>query len=200
MIKVIVFDLGGVIVDYDHGIIAKKLSYISSKTEEEMYDYIFTSGIEQQYDTGKISSEEFYNFAIDYLKIDMFFESFSKIWSEIFFEKPEMNDFIAGIESQKYKKLILSNTNELHFEYCMNHYPILKSFDQYFLSYKLGMRKPNLNIYEYLIRNSSYNPNEILFIDDKKENITTASKMGIKTIQYTTHLLFLEEMKKIVPS
>jgi putative hydrolase of the HAD superfamily len=165
-----------------------------------MYDYIFKSGIEKLYDTGKISSEEFYHSAIDFLKIDMSFENFSKIWNEIFFEKPEMNDFIASIDSNKYKKFILSNTNELHFEYCMNHYPIMKSFDGYFLSYKLGMRKPELNIYEHLIKNFSCKPEEILFIDDKNENVMVASKIGIKTIEYTSHSFFLMEIEKILLS
>ena len=200
MIKVIVFDLGAVVVDFDHTIISKKLSDISSKTEEEMYEHIFKSGIEQLYDTGKISSQEFYKSAIDFLKIDISFESFAKIWNEIFFEKPEMNHFISNIDTQKYKKFLLSNTNELHFEYCMNNYPILKSFDKYFLSYKLGMRKPNLDIYEYLIKNSPCNPEEILFIDDKKENVSAASQLGIKTIHYTSHLSFLEKMKEIIES
>ena len=199
MIKVIVFDLGGVVLDYDHRITSKKLSDISSKTEEEMYEYIFKSGIEKLYDTGKISSEEFYKSAKDYLKIDISFEAFSEIWSDIFFEKPEMNDFITNIDSNTYKKFVLSNTNELHFEYCMNHYPIMKSFDEYFVSYKLGMIKPNLSIYEHLIKNSFCKPEEILFIDDKKENVTVASQVGIKTIEYKSHPFFLEEIKKYYP-
>ena len=155
-IKVIVFDLGKVVVDFDHRITSRKLSDISSKSEEEMYDYIFKSGIEKLYDTGKISSEEFYKTAKDYLKINISFEEFSNIWSEIFFEKPEMNDFIAGIDSKKYKKFLLSNTNELHFEYCMKHYPVMKNFDEIFLSYRLGMIKPSQGIYEHLIKNSFY--------------------------------------------
>jgi len=198
MIKVIVFDLGAVVIDFDHTIILKKLSEISLKTAEEMYAHIVKSRIEQLYDTGKISSQEFYNAVINFLNIDISFENFSKIWNEIFFEKPEMNHFIESIDSKKYKKFILSNTNELHFEYCMKNYPIIKKFDKYFLSYKIGMIKPNLDIYEHLIKNSSCKPEEIIFIDDKKENVSAASQLGIKTIHYTDHSAFIEEIGKML--
>jgi glucose-1-phosphatase len=197
MIKTIVFDLGGVILDFSHKIIANKLSNISVRNETEIFDFIFKSGIEKLYDTGKISSQEFYKEVKVFLNSDISYETFSVIWQEIFYEKPEMTEFLRLLKKNNYQIVLLSNTNELHFNYCLNKYPILNIFDKYFLSYQLGFRKPDSEIFNRLILELNNKTEELLFIDDVVENITAANHFGINTIHYVSHDYFLQKMREL---
>jgi len=195
MNKKIVFDLGGVILDFDHTIITKKLSKISSFQELEIFEFIFKSGLEKDYDTGKISSIFFYEKIIDYLKVKLSYEEFFSIWNNIFFEKYEISEFIKQIY-KNYDIYLLSNTNKEHFNYCLKQFPILKNFKKYFLSYEIGFRKPDKRIFLYMIDELKVLPNEILFIDDIEENIISAKEIGIKTIHFKDYNQFYIEFSK----
>jgi len=195
MIKKCVFDLGGVILNFDHTIITKKLSKISGLQESEIFEFIFKSGLEKDYDTGKISSQYFYEKIIIFLKVKLNYEDFFSIWNKIFFDKYEINEFIQNIY-QKYDIYLLSNTNEEHFNYCLKQFPILKNFKKHFLSYEIGCRKPDKRIFLYMIDELNVLPNEILFIDDIEENIISAKEIGIKTIHFKNYNQFIKEFSK----
>jgi putative hydrolase of the HAD superfamily len=53
-------------------------------------------------------------------------------------------------------------------------------FEKVYYSYELGMRKPDVNIFKYLIHKHDLNPNRTLFVDDKKENTDAAASVGIE--------------------
>ncbi|MDI6703506.1 MAG: hypothetical protein QME40_02375, partial [bacterium] len=76
MIEVIIFDLGGVILNFDHHIICRRLSKISKYEEHEVYDFIFASGLENSYNEGKITSLEFFDTICKKLDLDITFHNF----------------------------------------------------------------------------------------------------------------------------
>ncbi len=168
MIKTLAFDLGGVIVDFTHRSITQKFSDISGLSDSEIFDFIFNSGIEKLYDTGKISTAEFYEKVKTFLKTGMSFEEFRKIWTEIFYEKPEISLLIKQLSLHN-NLVLISNTNDLHFPYCYENFPVLKYFNQFFLSYKMGIRKPSELIFRRVIEELGIGAGEILFIDDIEE-------------------------------
>jgi len=181
MSKVIAFDLGGVILDFTHRNITSKFSNISGKCEPEIFDFIFNSGLEKDYDTGKISTQQFFEKIKSFLEVEISLAQFSKFWTEIFSEKPGMRSLLNNLKRMDNKITLLSNTNELHFSYCMKTFPFLTIFDEYFVSYKMGVRKPSAEIFRMMKEKLN---DDFIFIDDLKENADAAAREGIISIHF----------------
>ena len=92
---------------------------------------------------------------------------------------------------------MLSNTDHLHMDFLQKKFPIVNSFRNKILSYKVGYSKPELEIYEFMIDKYNLEPGECFFIDDIEENITEAGKFGITTHLYSNHSNLLKEFKLI---
>ncbi|MBR3628547.1 MAG: HAD family phosphatase [Elusimicrobia bacterium] len=197
--KVIVFDLGKVIFDYDVNIISNSLSeYSSEKILFNNMESFMISNIDLfvKYEKGLIFSIDFYNKMVDLLSLkNLSFEKFSDIWNEIFTPINDVIDLIFLL-SDKYEISLLSNTNELHFDYLYNKYSnILNKFKNLHLSYKMKMRKPDKEIYENIIKFYNVKPENIFFTDDNQNNVNAAQKAGIKAFSFENSSKLKKDLK-----
>jgi glucose-1-phosphatase len=182
-IRLVIFDIGRVILDFDHMITCRKLAQYSKKDEKYIYDYIFKSEFLNEYEKGKIASLDMFEIISDKLGLDIPFEKFKKIWGNIFSLKEGIDDLIRRVKKAA-KIAVLSNTDEMHFDFIMDSVEIMKEFDWLFLSHKIGFRKPDKEIFEYITSITGFAPNEIIFIDDIEEFVVAARKYGIKGILF----------------
>lgn len=185
--ELIIFDLGNVLINYDHRITCHKLSDISKHkhSTEEIYDFLFSQhGFARQYDAGKITSQEFFKTIIDRFGFSLTFEEFVPIWNNIFNENKVVSQLVAKVKN-KYKVYLISNTNELHFNYLRRRFSVLNQFDKIFASYAVGLRKPHPGIFELALKTALVKGQKTIFIDDAPEHIEAAAKLGIKTILFT---------------
>jgi len=183
MIKTLIFDFGDVFINLNKAATAiafKKLGITSFSEEMQR--------INKGYETGRISSSEFINFyAKKFPNITK--KQISSSWNSIILDFPEYRlQFIEALsEKKEYKLLLLSNTNELHIEKVIEsmsevRYNRFKNcFDAFYLSHKIHFRKPNSDIFEFILKNHNLNPNECFFVDDTEEHINTAKKIGFHT-------------------
>lgn len=195
-IKVFLFDLGNVILPFDHYISAKKISKYTEKSPEDIYNIFFDSPVTNQFEEGKISPFKFYNC----LKATLFlnnldYKGFVSIWSDIFKEDRKMLQLIK-ILKRKFKVFIISNINELHFKYIKEKFSIINEVDGVILSFKVGVRKPDSKIYQVGIKYAKCLPEEIIYIDDRLELIEEAKELGLNCIHYTGYRLLIKELKK----
>ena len=186
--KVLVFDLGRVVFDYD-----------LNKLCESLYKYSVKSGLFNnvdsliyankallfKYEKGQISSVDFYKKIINILSLkNLSFEEFSFIWNDIFTPIKKTIELINSL-SKKYDLAILSNTNQLHFDYLYKKYSdFFMNFKKFHLSYLMNTRKPETEIYKQVIRIHKVQPENIFFTDDNFENICSAMLVGIKAFQF----------------
>jgi HAD superfamily hydrolase (TIGR01509 family) len=182
-IKTIIFDLGKVIVNFDHFIICGKLAENSPFPADKIYEKIFTSGLEEQFDMGIISPDSFFEAASSKLELHMSEEMFREIWENIFSLNTDIEPLIYALK-KKYRLLCLSNTNQWHFEFCMQHFSVLKNFDSFILSYETGQKKPDKLIYSRLLEQADALPQECVYIDDIKEFVEVAEEIGIHGIHF----------------
>ncbi|MFI1772169.1 HAD family hydrolase [Thalassobellus citreus] len=182
MIKTIIFDFGNVFINLDiDGTLKRMFETLKIDAfSEEMI--AFNSFYEQ----GLISTEEF---------IDFYSENFPKLskeelidlWNFILKDFPKHRlDFLKTLKaSNKYKLILLSNTNELHINWIKDNvsfYDDFKNcFNTFYLSQEIHLRKPNKDIFEFVLNENNLKANECLFIDDNKDNINTADTLKIKT-------------------
>jgi putative hydrolase of the HAD superfamily len=181
MIKTIIFDFGDVFLTLDKSATDKHLkAHGISELDEKLIS------INKSYEKGLISSEEFIQYYTQRFK-GLSEEDFKTAWNSILIEFP--NDRLEFLKQLKatgsYQLILLSNTNELHINWVKEHIKIFEEFrscfDQFYLSHEIHLRKPNADIFNFVLKENNLNPKETLFVDDTLEHTLTAKKLGIQT-------------------
>lgn len=180
-IKAIIFDLGNVLIDFDHRLAAEKLCKFTDKTVEEMFDLFFDSELTALFEEGKISGLQFFSRVKEMLNLRLGYDEFVPIWNQIFFftEKNLTVYNLACNLKNRYKIALLSNINILHFEYVKKTLPVLNTF-QMITSFELGLRKPQSQIYQKALEILGVSPGDCFYTDDRPELIESAKGLGIK--------------------
>ena len=193
MIKNIYFDFGAVLVNYEN-VFQKVCSDFSLDFNEfwKFYDLL-----DEDLAYGKITTDEFWKKCIEKFSLkDAQNYDLVRWWvSDYEIIKP-INDLIYFLENKK-EVGIISNIGSGVWEAAMKYdfVPNIK-YKKVYLSYKEGMIKPNLDFYEKVQKESLVKPDEILFIDDKEENLIVPKNLGWKTVLFN-RLKAEEEVKKI---
>jgi len=201
-IKVILFDLGNVILPFNHYQIAEKLARFSERKElsgpSQIFSYLFDreNGAVNDYEIGKMSSIEFFNQVKERFNLVLAFDAFVPIWNEIFTENRDVSELIRCLRGKK-KLGLLSNTNPLHFDYALSTFPVLKLFDKWILSHEVGFKKPAAEIFLKAIEWASVSPMAILFVDDIKEHVEVAASVGMQAIHFTSAQQLRRELEKV---
>jgi glucose-1-phosphatase len=190
MIKLFVFDLGNVILPFEHRQIAVKLhetSRIQDRfTPDDLFKFLFDRdrGLVNPYEEGLMSSVDFFARLRERYKLELEFDEFKDIWNIIFQEDLEVNNAILYLKNKGYPIFLLSNTNELHFSYIQERYPIVHSMDEWILSYEVGAKKPNQKIYDSIFKRTDVERNEVLYIDDMLEYVEVAKNYGLQGLVF----------------
>ncbi|MHB8109402.1 MAG: HAD family hydrolase [Syntrophorhabdaceae bacterium] len=190
MIKLFVFDLGNVILPFEHHQIAAKLyetSLIKERfTPDDLFKFLFDhqKGFVNPYEEGLISTRDFFKRIRDKYKLELDLEEFKEIWNDIFDENADVSQIILYLKSKGYPIVLLSNTNEMHFSYIMEKFPIIHHLDEWILSFEVGAKKPQEEMYNMIFQKRSCERHEVLYIDDVSEYVTAASRVGIPGIVF----------------
>lgn len=190
MIKLFVFDLGNVILPFEHRQIAVKLHEKSTEKEaftpEQLFDVMFDlqNGLINPYEEGLMSSAEFLSNLKRQFRLDIDMNAFSNIWNPIFRDDPEVNKVIFYLKEKRYPLFLLSNTNELHFSYIMENYPIVHWFDEWLLSFEVGAKKPKQRIYDAIFEKIDVKPSEVFYVDDISKYVKTAQQLGLNGVVF----------------
>lgn len=181
MIKVITFDLGNVLFDFDPLRAASGFLKLTGgkKSPFEVLRFFQESAVEKAYTEGHVTTQEFYEHVAKGLEMKGDFEAFKRCYCDIFVVNKETFALAGEVRARGCKCFILSNTNELHYDYLCDFNPALRSFDHAVLSYKEHCQKPHAMIYERLIASAACEPEEICFTDDLLENVQAAEAAGI---------------------
>lgn len=183
MIKNIIFDFGDIFINLDKQVVFKAFQ---NQGILELPKRFYT--LNEEFEVGKITPKEFTS------QLQLNFKNLSTteitdIWNSMLLDLPDYRlKFIEELASQgKYRLFLLSNTNALHIPHVaktmgIDRYNRFKnSFEQFYLSHEIKLRKPNAEIYQFVLEQNDLKPEETLFIDDTQENTDSAAKLGIKT-------------------
>lgn len=197
MIKTIFFDLGNVLIFFDHEKMWKNLSKVCECSEQTLKETIDKENLFLDYEVGKITTDAFIKALERYLKkrIDPFL--FSAAASQIFKENIETTTLLKELHKKGYELAVISNTCEVHFNYLQNEFPIFDLFKNLILSHKVNLRKPDTEIFKYALSLTTSLPGECLFIDDIKEHTDSAEKLGIHTSHFKSLAKLKEDMQKL---
>lgn len=194
-IRTIIFDLGNVLVGFDHRIAVNRILRYTKKSAEEIYDLFFDSQITRDFEKGKLSPLDFFAKVKDTLGLNISWNEFLPIWNEIFFPKSDTEEFILSLGCPKdasdtkthsnIKLVLLSNINKLHYDYVKNNfYSAISLFDEVIPSYMTGFIKPEKEIYDLAFAHSGATLENSLYIDDRLDLVEAARSYGIKSIRF----------------
>ena len=185
-IKAVIFDLGNVLIGFDHTIAAKKILKHTPKTSRDIYDLFFDSDLTQEFEKGKTGKLEFFQQVQTALELKISYGEFLPIWNEIFFSKPESEDFVGSLNSG-IKLALLSNINQLHYEYIREEFSStigLFEPDKIIPSFRTGFIKPDKEIYDLALKALDVPRESVVYVDDRLDLIEAALSYGIKSIQF----------------
>lgn len=202
-IKNIIFDLGDVILNIDVPIASKSFAALSGKEQSEILSIFKENDLFRQFETGKLDEAGFRNYVRELLGLsDLSDEAIDTAWNSLLLDLPpervELLQKLAG----SYRLFLLSNTSSIHITQVNK---ILEAstgieklddlFEIVFLSYDMGLMKPDAQIYLNVLEQAGLEAEETLFLDDNLDNINAASKLGIDTIHVQKPLTILEYLK-----
>ena len=182
-IKNIIFDIGDVLINLDSKatISCFEGAEISAFFGQELNpDFVI---IAQRFERGEITPNQFRKNVCKIFKIDVSVEKFDKCWNAMIGNLPENRVKMLRNLSEKYKMYVLSNTNEIHFQYFSKEvYWNSDFFEKIYFSHHLKMRKPEPRIFKHILSENNLIAAETLFVDDNEENIASAKKLGINAV------------------
>lgn len=183
-LKTIIFDLGRVIVPFDFERGYRGMQPYCSYPASEIPDRLRASGLTERFESGHMDAREFFEEMSKALELRMPYGEFRAVWSSVFLPETLVPDAFVGSLKDRYRLLLLSNTNSIHFEMIHENYPILRHFDEFVLSYRVGAMKPSPVIYREAIARAGCEPAECFFTDDVPAYVAGARKEGIDAVLF----------------
>ena len=186
-IKNILFDLGGVLYHIDYGITIKAFEKLGIKNFHKHFSQQQQNNLFDQFETGKISNTDFIK-EMKLLLPNCTKEEIINAWNGLLIGIPKENIQLLKDLSKQYRLFLLSNTNLIHINQInkllyedYNLKSLDPLFDKIYLSHQIGMRKPNRETFEWVLKDAGILAHETLFIEDSIQHIKGANKVGIRT-------------------
>lgn len=216
MIKTVIFDLGGVLLDIDMHqcfenikALGVDVSELSKETANDrstsgatMCEGVTASGMLHLYQVGGITTDDFLGTILRLSRKGTTYQQVVDAWNSCLLTIPDYKlQFIKQLRDEGYTTYLLSNTNDAHWVYIKDVcFP--ESIDRYFshcfLSQEMGMAKPNEDIYLSVLSQIPFAPSECLFLDDAKANCTAAEALGINCMNVPVRTDFREDVKRFL--
>jgi glucose-1-phosphatase len=205
-IKAVVFDFGNVIINIDLQKTFEAFAQVSLKTAEQVKKAFEESELFRKYETGLFNDEEFREAVRQILGFPLSDTEIDTAWNALLLDVPtERFEYLEKLR-HKLPIYLLSNTSSIHIEKCkvylnkkFAYSDFTKVFSHAFLSYEMGLWKPDIAIYQKVIDQVNLKPHEVLFLDDNQENINAAQQFGLKTIKINPPDCFTDILSKIFP-
>ncbi len=182
MIRNIIFDFGAVLIPIDEKRSWDAFRLLGGRPELEDQLEIF-----RDFETGKIPTREFLHKIQPFFKRRIFPSDLADAWNNTLDPlPPAVVPFLKKLKKD-YRLFLLSNTNELHIQrireeagpFLFNQF--LKKFEKVYFSYEVGMRKPDKDIFERVLKENDLNAEETFYVDDGEGHIESARTLGIHT-------------------
>lgn len=189
MIKNIIFDLGGVLLNINYQSTAKAFEKLGIQNFELLYSQAMQSTLFDDLEIGAISPEEFRNTIRLKSGLNLSDTDINNAWNAMLLDLPKSRiDLLMKVRNH-YKIFLLSNTNEIHLKAYTKNLQLEHGisglnelFDKEYFSHCIHLRKPNAAIYNYVLKNQNIIAADTLFIDDSIQHVQGALNVGLNAL------------------
>ena len=184
--KFIYFDMGNVLLFFDHRRAARQMAEVAGMNEAEVWQIVFGDDLQRRFECGEITPREFYDEFCALSGKQPDFDALERAGSDIFWPNVSMFSVINQLRSTGNRVGVLSNTSRSHWEYCFAQYRLLQTgFEKHALSFEIGAMKPDAAIYRAAAEMAGVEPAEILFTDDTAGHVEAARAAGFDAVLFT---------------
>ncbi|MCC6509339.1 MAG: HAD family phosphatase [Pirellulaceae bacterium] len=186
--KFVYFDLGNVLVHFDHDIAVQNVAQLSGREAQVVKEAIFASGLQDRLETGLMTSAQFADTLIGKLECQLSSQPLLEAISDIFKPNAGIVVILEQLKRAGVPMAVLSNTCEPHWLWLLRqNWPVITGwFDFYVLSYEARSMKPDEGIYQVSEQRSGRQPQHLFFTDDRADNVSAAAARGWATHQFRT--------------
>lgn len=179
----LIFDVGGVLVRHDNGLLYDRLAAYCADpltAREQLADGVHDRIV----GTGRMSIAELHRRLVEDYGFQARYDAFLEIWSSHFSAEPDMEPVLRALAA-RYRTVFFSNTNAAHWAHVTAHYPALAHGHHAYLSHELGLTKPDPASFQRVLDLEDCRPADAIFIDDRAENVDAAVAQGMDGILFT---------------
>ena len=190
------FDLGKVLVHFDHRQMIRQISDLVGLEAGRVRQVLFEDHLQADYECGRLSREGFYEAFCQRTGTRPDAEDFDRAASDFFDLNLEIVPLVAALQQAKYRMGVLSNTCPGHWELCARRFRLIaEAFPVQALSYKLGAAKPHPEMFRKAAELAGVAPGEIFFVDDAAANVEGARAAGFDAVVYLSAGQLADELR-----
>lgn len=193
--EAVVFDLGKVLLDFDYAIAVRRMESRCELVAKALHDLINQSPLLFQYETGRLTTAEFYESVKAAAGFRGDVVEFRAIFGDIFTPIEPMIALHERLRVLGIPTFIFSNTNELAIDHIRREFPFFNQFEDHILSYEHGAMKPEAKLYEVVEQRTSRRGTQLLYVDDRPENIAAGQARNWRTILHQSSEQTLVELQ-----
>lgn len=187
MITTVFFDIGNVLLAFDHQLIWQRLLPFSTLSSKELQEQIQHSGLMNLHESGELSPLDFFHEIQREGKLlpSLSYEHFARFWGDIFREQAPIVQ-LAGNLQGRYRVGLLSNIGEIHWDWVLSRFSFFRQVepDTRILSFECGCMKPAEKIYQEALKRVQDKAEHCVYIDDIPDYVESSRKLGIQGIHY----------------
>lgn len=199
-VKNIIFDLGAVIINIDVALSIQAFASFFEVSESEVNAFFKSSSLWEAHEKGTISDAILINELNAHFDKQIDEVAFVKAWNALLLDIPTERIQLLKRLSGKYRLFLLSNTNKTHIDKINEKLKVENGifggldsfFEKTYYSFEMGLRKPDPQIYNYVLNENKLVASESLFLDDNEQNILSARSIGIQSIQVNPNNTIVE--------
>lgn len=196
-IEFVYFDLGCVLLFFDHEIACRQMADVAGLETAVVRRVVFESGLEDQYERGEISTEQFYQEFCRRTQTSAPREALLEAASNIFTVNEPSVELAHRLHQSGRPLGGLSNTCEAHWDFVTSRWPFLTGwFRHWILSYEVGSMKPDAAIYAAAAARAGVEPEGVFFVDDRPDNVEGARRAGFDAVQYLSGQQLLRDLQE----
>ena len=196
-VKLVMFDLGGVLVKIAPQRFLAKVAEATGQSVESLTPSLEDQKLIESLELGSLNPRKFYEQIKARTGVGWTYEQFVAAWNSIIVDENTETTWVLERLRTRYKLLVLTNTDPLHEMHIRNTWPVFTFIPHWVASYVVGFRKPDPRIFELALAEADVPPRETVYIDDLAEHIETARHLGIPAIHFTDGLVLERELQAL---
>lgn len=198
MIKALIFDLGNVVFNVDMDLIPIHWAENSGIPLEKIKNYFEKDKNFDKFERGDLTEEEYREITNENLEMNLNEKDFDDGLTALYLDEThDINSLLKELK-MNYRIIALSNTNIIHKRVWRKKYKdTMDEFEKIFSSHEINTRKPETEPYLIALDYLKMKPEEVIFLDDKPENIEPAKTLGMKTITVKSPIQMRKELNEI---
>ena len=194
----IYFDLGNVLLYFDHEIGCRQIAQVAGLSPDRVRARLLDARLLEGFETGRLSRSEFYDGFCQATGACADVELLENAGSDIFRLNVSIVPVVAKLKDAGYRLGLLSNTCESHWRFVLSHFKVMfpHAFEVLALSFEIGACKPDEGIYYRAAELAGVQPEAIFYCDDLAANVDAACRVGFDAVQYTGTPSLVSELRK----